>query len=52
VIAEAVADWDSDDRATLARLLTRFVAGMTAITDPHPRKPASMPRPITQIDPS
>jgi DNA-binding MarR family transcriptional regulator len=34
VIAEATTDWSTEDRATLARLLTRFVDDFTAIADP------------------
>jgi DNA-binding MarR family transcriptional regulator len=31
VIAEATADWDSEDRTALAQLLTRFVADIAAV---------------------
>jgi DNA-binding MarR family transcriptional regulator len=36
VIAEATTQWTTEDRAALARLLTRFVDDITAITDPPP----------------
>jgi DNA-binding MarR family transcriptional regulator len=36
VIADATDGWDTTDRAVLARLLTRFVDDITAITDPPP----------------
>lgn len=35
VIAEATADWPDDDRAALARLLTRFVEDFGDVTDPR-----------------
>jgi hypothetical protein len=37
VIAEATADWTVEDRAALARLLTRFVNDFRGITDPRSR---------------
>ncbi|WP_214408757.1 MarR family winged helix-turn-helix transcriptional regulator [Sphaerisporangium fuscum] len=35
VIAEATAAWPQEDRAALARLLTRFVGDFAAVTDPR-----------------
>jgi DNA-binding MarR family transcriptional regulator len=51
VIGEALADWDDTDRAALARLLTRFVASLTKITQELlAAGDRASPRMITQRD--